>query len=193
MILHYFSYYFYKMAEEELLRNYYYDFSLDRAVTIARIIGVETFAGLSILDIGCGSAQSSTEEHVETDMFAGLFVLACHKLGAEDIVGVDLFEQDPRLQGIYTHVRGNFVTQPLSVLVTDQKFDIINIHQVFGRPNPSGILLCNLPAEVAIAHVRQKLMREAILQANPNCHLVMEESVFRLGEDKWLRKEDEIW
>jgi hypothetical protein len=60
-------------------------------------------AGWDILDLGCGSPDSTSADYGVKERFAAWFPRVCATYGAR-VTGIDLYRQDPQDIEVYTHI-----------------------------------------------------------------------------------------
>jgi hypothetical protein len=162
-------------------------------------------SGWSVLDLGCGSIRSSQEDGGgKSRDYEAWFPRVCALHNATEVIGVDLYPQDPKDLSLYTHIEANLIhllkeTQLIDLLKS-KKFHLINSHATIKSTAPSKIFAKSMGEPrynleygdfsdrflKGTARMQENLKRQAVNLLHPKGILALNNELYVLGENNCL-------
>jgi SAM-dependent methyltransferase len=101
---------------------------------------ISIIAGKKILDLGCGSVKSSEIDGGGGQDYEAWFLRMCAFFGSSNLVGIDIYDQDPKDRLVYDHKVANLVMllkgEGLIRFLAGQTFDIIHTQATLCPTSP---------------------------------------------------------
>jgi len=184
--------------------NIYFQFKEYRLENLLSAAKISTISGWNVLDLGCGSKDSTSVDFGDDRRFEAWFPRVCAANGAARVVGVDLYDQSPEDKNVYEHIRADL--KPLltgEVLVKKfgkQSFNLINTEGFLLHKEPgaafSGAMGFSemIMASRGTEEQRQKvdrlienLLKQSMKLLKPGGIASIEENAYQLQDDGTLK------
>lgn len=161
---------------------------------------IDFIKGWEILDLGCGSKISSSVDGYDQSEYEAWFPRVCSLYGAKKVVGIDLYEQDPKDKSLYTHISANLLNllsgDNLVKKLSPQKFDLINMCGVCVPGSPgntfaetlglgmSAICLGMLPSNYTenVNALINNLKKQSVEILKPGGILALDVDIYKLND-----------